>query len=287
MGKFMKTLLIKRLESSFYAFKNSIDRFIHSYKMFLDAFNEGYVYVSKKYINKIFEFLENDNDEAIEKLIDEGKAEKYESKNFNDNFKKDLENDLEILKTIKKFWQQINRDPKFLKFLEQLKKNSILKENKLIVFTESKETAEYLTKNINDEFGSIAICYTGMSGKEIQNKVIDNFDAKADNPKNDYRILVSTETLSEGVNLHRSNVIINYDIPWNPTRMMQRAGRINRVDTKFDKIYIFNFFPTKQSNDEIKLKEIAQAKINAFLTLLGEDAAILTEGESYRFAWAL
>ena len=79
--------------------------------------------------------------------------------------------------------------------------------------------------------------------------------------------------------MHRSNVVINYDIPWNPTRMMQRVGRINRVDTKFDKIYTFNFFPTKQANNEIKLKEAAEAKINAFLTLLGGDAALLTEGE--------
>jgi hypothetical protein len=61
--------------------------------------------------------------------------------------------------------------------------------------------------------------------------------------------------------------------------MMQRVGRINRVDTKFDVIYTFNFFPTKQANDEIKLKEAAEAKINAFLTLLGGDAALLTEGE--------
>jgi len=92
-------------------------------------------------------------------------------------------------------------------------------------------------------------------------------------------ILISTEVLSEGVNLHRSNVVVNYDIPWNPTRMMQRVGRINRVDTKFDTIHTFNFFPTQQANDEIKLKEAAVAKINAFLTLLGGDAALLTEGE--------
>lgn len=85
--------------------------------------------------------------------------------------------------------------------------------------------------------------------------------------------------LSEGVNLHRANVVINYDIPWNPTRLMQRVGRINRVDTTFDTIYTFNFFPTRQANDEIKLKEAAAAKINAFLTLLGGDAALLTEGE--------
>jgi len=61
--------------------------------------------------------------------------------------------------------------------------------------------------------------------------------------------------------------------------MMQRVGRVNRVDTEFDTIYTFNFFPTKQSNDLIKLKEVAEAKINAFLTLLGGDAALLTEGE--------
>jgi superfamily II DNA/RNA helicase len=85
--------------------------------------------------------------------------------------------------------------------------------------------------------------------------------------------------LSEGVNLHNSNIVINYDIPWNPTRMMQRVGRINRVDTKFETIYTFNFFPTIQSNNELKLKEAAEGKINAFLTLLGGDAALLTEGE--------
>ena len=109
--------------------------------------------------------------------------------------------------------------------------------------------------------------------------MIENFDANVKYPKNDYRILISTEVLSEGVNLHQANIVINYDIPWNPTRMMQRVGRINRVDTRFDEIYTFNFFPTVQSEDEIQLKKTAEAKINAFLTLLGGDAAILTEGE--------
>ena len=109
--------------------------------------------------------------------------------------------------------------------------------------------------------------------------MIRNFDAKARKQEDRYRILISTEVLSEGVNLQRSNVVVNYDIPWNPTRMMQRVGRINRVDTQFDTIYTFNFFPTIQSNNELKLKEAAEGKINAFLTLLGGDAALLTEGE--------
>jgi len=278
MGRFMKILLVKRLESSFFAFKKSIDRFIQSYEMFIKEFKNGHVYISKKYANKIFEYLENDDDSAIQMLIDEGKVERYDSKDFNEDFIKDLENDLNILNTIRFLWQKIRRDPKLLTFLNELSTNKILK-NKLIVFTESKETAEYLATNINKKFGDITLCFTGGSGEATRDKVIDNFDAKVRRPKDDYRILVSTEVLSEGVNLHRSNVVVNYDIPWNPTRMMQRVGRINRVDTTFNKIYTLNFFPTKQSNDQIKLKEVAEAKINAFLTLLGGDAALLTEGE--------
>ncbi len=279
MGRFMKILLVKRLESSFFAFRNSVERFLHSYEMFLQELDNGSVYVSKKHINKIFELLENDDDEAIQKLIDEGKAEKYDSQDFREDLKKDLEHDLGILKQIKMRWQQVDRDPKLLKFTSELGRNAVLKKNHLIIFTESKETANYLYKNIDQEYPGEMLLFTGDSGESVRDKVIENFDARARHKKDEYRILISTEVLSEGVNLHRANVVINYDIPWNPTRMMQRVGRINRVDTAYDKIYTFNFFPTDQSNDEIKLKEAAVAKINAFLTLLGGDAALLTEGE--------
>jgi superfamily II DNA or RNA helicase len=279
MGKFMKILLVKRLESSFFAFKNSIDRFIHSYEMFIREFEKGDVYVSKKHTNKIFELLENDDDQAIQRLIDEKKANKYNSMEFADGFIEDLQSDYAILKQVKTLWQKVDRDPKLLTFLDALSKKQTLKENKLIIFTESRETAEYLTRNIDEKIPGITLCFSGGSGETVRDRVIENFDAKARHPKDDYRILVSTEVLSEGVNLHRSNVVINYDIPWNPTRMMQRVGRINRIDTQFDRIHTFNFFPTKQSNDQIKLREAAEAKINAFLTLLGGDAALLTEGE--------
>jgi len=279
MGKFMKILLVKRLESSFFAFRNSVDRFINSYQLFIREFEKGNVYTSKKHIYKIFEYLEDDNDEAVQNLIDEGKADKFKSSEFKPEFVEHLKNDLSILKKVQKLWATVERDPKLLALLKQLAQNKLLKNSKIILFTESKETAEYLDKNINKAHKDQAICFTGGSGEGVRETVIKNFDAKAKKQRDDYRILIATEVLSEGVNLHRSNVVINYDIPWNPTRMMQRVGRINRVDTKFDTIYTFNFFPTRQSNDQIKLKEAAEAKINAFLTLLGGDAALLTEGE--------
>jgi len=282
MGRFMKILLVKRLESSFYAFRNTLNRFIASYESFLDEYEKGNVYVSKKHINKIFELLENDDEDAIQKLIDEDKAQKYKAEDFEKKFKEDLENDLAILRDIAKMWRRINRDPKLAKFIDALSTRKILKENKLIIFTESKETAEYLDTNLGKKFPDEVLAYHGSSAAATREKVIENFDAQARFPKDDYRILIATEVLSEGVNLHQSNCVINYDIPWNPTRLMQRTGRINRVDTKFDKIYTFNFFPTKQSNDQIKLKEAAEAKIEAFIELLGADAKLLTEGEEVK-----
>ena len=279
MGRFMKILLVKRLESSFFAFKKSIDRFIYSYEMFIKELEKGNVYVSKKHTNKIFELLENDDDVAVENLIDEGKAEKYDAHQFKDEYKTDLEHDHNILLEVKKLWMNIDRDPKLIKFKNALATEKVLKKNHIIIFTESKETANYIYKHLDATYTGEVLCFTGGSGEATRDKVIDNFDAKVRHPSDEYRILISTEVLSEGVNLHRSNVVINYDIPWNPTRMMQRVGRINRVDTSFDTIHTFNFFPTIQSNNEIKLKEAAEGKINAFLTLLGGDAELLTEGE--------
>ena len=97
MGRFMKILLVKRLESSFFAFRNTVDRFIHSYEVFLEQYDQGNVWVSKKHTNKIFELLEDDDEERIMRLIDEEKAQRYDASEFRAPLKQDLENDLELL----------------------------------------------------------------------------------------------------------------------------------------------------------------------------------------------
>jgi len=276
---FLKVLLVKRLESSFFAFKNTLDRFIYSYEQFINMFDKGTIYISKKYTNKIFDLLENDNIDEIMKLIEEEKVRKYKINEFRPEFIEDLNNDLKILKEIKTLWEDITTDPKINEFIHKLSTDKILKENKIIVFTESMETAEYLEKNLKSMYKDAVISFSSKSGAPIKEKIIENFDPKSSKPKDDIKILITTDILSEGVNLHRSNVIINYDIPWNPVRIIQRVGRINRVDTQFDKIFIYNFFPTVQSNEEIKLEEAAIGKLQAFHNILGEDASYLTEGE--------
>jgi hypothetical protein len=282
LAKFMKILLIKRLESSFHAFRLTLDRFIHTYERVIEEYKKGQVYISKKHIGKIFELLEVDDQEAIDRLLEADKAERLDAKDFSKDFIKELQGDLKILHTIHEMWKRINRDPKWESFRDVLRKESKLKKNKLIVFTESKETAEYLSERIKGDVTRDVLLFTGSSDDSVRKEVIANFDARAFQPKDDCRILVATEVLSEGVNLHRSNIVINYDIPWNPTRLIQRVGRVNRVDTTFDTIHTYNFFPTEESNDIIKLREAAEAKIHAFIEMLGADARLLTEGEEIK-----
>jgi superfamily II DNA/RNA helicase len=282
LAKFMKILMIKRLESSFHAFRLTLERFIRSYDRVIEEFQKGHVYISKKHINKIFELLETDDQEAIDRLLEEDKAERLEAKDFNADFIRDLEGDRKILREIDRLWQRIKRDPKWEAFRGELRRTPMLKKGKLIIFTESRETAEYLAERITDEVEQKVLLFTGNSDDSVRKEAIANFDARAFQPKDQYRVLVATEVLSEGVNLHRSNIVINYDIPWNPTRLIQRVGRVNRVDTTFDTIHTYNFFPTEESNDLIKLKEAAEAKIHAFIEMLGADARLLTEGEEIK-----
>ena len=277
---FMKILMLKRLESSFHAFGKTLERFIGHHARFLKEFDKGRVYVSKKEASKIFKLLADGKEDVVEGLIDQGRATKYLAENFKPQLKTEIEEDLETLQHISHLWGEVKRDPKLLELKRILSSEPTLKAGKLIIFTESKETAEYLKEQVDREFPGEVISLTGDSSTRDREVVIENFDAGTDRPANKYRILITTDVFSEGVNLHRSNVVVNYDIPWNPTRLMQRVGRINRIDTKFEKIHIRNFFPTEQSNDQIHLKEAAQAKIQSFITLLGADARLLTEGEN-------
>jgi superfamily II DNA/RNA helicase len=83
------------------------------------------------------------------------------------------------------------------------------------------------------------------------------------------------------VNLHRSNVIMNYDTPWNATRLMQRIGRVNRIGTTSERIHIYNFFPTERTDNEIELNKKAYMKLQAFHSALGEDSQIYSQEETY------
>lgn len=114
--------------------------------------------------------------------------------------------------------------------------------------------------------------------KALQTTIRDNFDANLAEEKwaHDYDIVITTEVLAEGVNLHRSSVIVNYDVPWNATRLMQRIGRVNRIGTRAEAVYVYNFYPSAEGDVQIELVNKALRKLQAFHSAFGEDNRIFS-----------
>lgn len=282
---FMKTLMVKRLESSFFAFRQTLDRMLASYTKFIEMYDKWDVYVSKKV--DIYDLYDDpDKINELIDLVDTWDVIHYKKINLRTddekNFEKDLYADFELLKNISEMWQQTatesSSDPKLQKLLSLLQQKDI-QGNKVILFSESKETIQYLEQELAMIYPDKVYGFSSSADHGDKDIIRQNFDPQHNNPRNDIQILLTTDVLAEWVNLHRSNIIINYDIPRNPTRVLQRIGRINRVGTKHDNIYVYNFFPTEQSNNEIQLEENVKSKMSAFISLLWSDAKHLTEDE--------
>lgn len=279
MTGFMKGILVKRLESSQYAFTMTLNRFITSLQSFITMYNEGEVWISRKL--NVDDLLAREDVDTLLNAVDKGNAFHFKSEDFKNGFIEDLNHDLEILTVLQEMWNGLDKDNKLDYFVERLKTDKRLK-NKIIIFTESTETAEYLTEKIKEKLNRNVILFSGSMSDIIKNDIRNNFDPNVDKEVQEdaYDVLVTTDVLAEGMNLHRSNVVINYDLPWNPTRIMQRVGRINRVGTKFDELFIYNFFPTSNSNDINHQSENIISKIKMFHDLLGEDSKFLTDEEN-------
>ena len=278
MGGFMKSILVKRLESSFFAFKNTLRRFEESYEKFIDMYHQGEVYISKKV--DVYDMLDSGDDEKLMRLVEDEVVMHFKSDEFEAKFIKDLEWDLAKLKYLMELWKSISADPKLEQFKVELEENPKLVGNKKIIFTESKETAEYLKTELESMYGERVTAYTGSSSLIQKSIIEESFNPKFKDRNNDkYDVLITTDVLAEGINLHRSNALINYDLPWNPTRIMQRVGRINRVGTEHEEIYVFNFFPTAATSEHLPLKDRIIEKLQAFHDTLGEDFKYLSEEE--------
>ncbi len=286
IGGFMRTMLIKRLESSFYAFKQTIGRFIDSYDKFIAMYHKGTVYISKAV--DVYDLLDNDSLEILENLVTEKEVEAYSNDQFKPAFIDHLNNDFNTLKQIKQNWNSINDDPKLARLIDTLQQSKQLKHNKPVIFTESRETGSYLFDKLKQEFANQVLFYSSDGGQTVNGKhapaaartlIKQNFDPNNKQPQNNINLLITTDVLAEGINLHRSNSIINYDLPWNPARVMQRVGRVNRLGTQHREILICNFFPTSQADEHLQQETSITNKIKLFHNMMGEDAQYLTEGE--------
>ena len=281
-----KNGLVKRLESSFYAFRKSLDNFRQANQNMLTMWENDKIFIAPDMdINQLIDKGLSE-DEIEEKLNEKAEINPKNAVFKRDDFKPEyidmLRDDQKLLDDMWLEWECISDDDdsKFAKF-EDLLKHELFKsdkniEGKLVVFSESVDTVEYLAKRIGRDD---VLVISAQNRSQLFKTIRENFDANWKTKKNDYNIILTSDVLAEGVNLHRSNIIINYDTPWNSTRLMQRIGRVNRIGSKSDTIYNYVFYPSRQGNKQIKLNQIALSKIQTFHTTFGEDNQIYSTEE--------
>lgn len=279
--------MVKRLESSFHAFKKSLATLLRITNDMINMFEEDKVIIAhdlnvKELLAKGLEL-----DEIIERAVEKGFSKAdilYNGDAFKPEFKDMLLHDKAVLERLNADWEEEHGDPKFDKFKEKLDTElfdkSINPTGKLVLFSESVDTLNYLFYRLSNELGRNDVLeVTSTNRKHLDKAIKENFDANAPHDPGRYNIILTSDVLAEGVNMHRANVIVNYDSPWNATRLMQRIGRVNRIGSTAPNIYNYMFYPSKQGDDEIQLYKNALIKLQGFHSAFGEDAQIFSREE--------
>ena len=278
--------MVKRLESSFHAFKLSLATLLRITDDMLKMFSEDKVIIAPDLNVKDLQAKGMELDEIIEKALEKGYNESdilYKSEDFDPDFIAMLQHDKKVLEVLNADWKQEHDDQKFDLFREKLENEFFDSRNlsgKLVVFSESVDTLNYLKGRLENELGrKDVLTVTAENRDRRATDIKENFDANSTVKKDRYNIILTSDVLAEGVNLHRSHIIVNYDSPWNASRLMQRIGRVNRIGSVAEYIYNYMFYPSPQGNKQIKLYENALVKLQGFHSAFGEDVQIYSKEE--------
>jgi superfamily II DNA or RNA helicase len=298
---FCRTNLFKRLESSGYSFLISLCRHILRNYIFIFALqNKLPIPIGNNISQNLDEFLEDgdtDNDTGEDRqfnfILDENeylkKAEnvyyslaneknRYDwirSELFISSLQKGLIDDSrEIIKILKKGYNWNPEEDRQLNALYQLIANIHVNE-KVLVFTQFADTANYLTDNLKKRGIKKIECVTGdcENPTHLAHRFSPRSNGKNEmaNTSDELKVLITTDVLSEGQNLQDGHIILNYDLPWAIIRLIQRAGRVDRIGQKSDKIICYSFFPEDGIEQIIKLRSRLRTRIEQNAEVVGSD----------------
>ena len=283
----IRVLLFKRFESSVYAFKRTIYRLLTVHTLFLEALDNGIVAAGEAAQQILYDASnasESDINADERDILDElgNLSESYDIDDFNVALlRQDIQHDIEVLKRILEPVTEITaaKDAK-LQTLIELLNTPPLNEGKRLIFTSYIDTANYLYQNLKSE--DTDVIYSSNKDKQ---KIVGRFAPNA-NPEhrvksdeNELNTLIATDVLAEGLNLQDCGMLINYDLHWNPVRLIQRFGRIDRIGSEFEEIHGFNFLPELGIERNLGLRQTLQNRIQEIHNTIGEDAAILDNTE--------
>ena len=286
----IRTLLLKRMESSIEAFKISIRNYINGHKVFLKLLDEGIIPIGDVSYKAMYDIAQSDPDsinepetiDAFRKKIQESGETKYKIEAFDiEKLIEAIQNDIETFEQIDGLIHTItdSTDDKLHRLQKLLNEDYVGK--KVLIFTEFTGTAKYLDRCLKWEGIKEQI---DSSGKTIE--CARRFDP-LNNPGGkkhpegfkETSLLIATDVLAEGVNLQAGEVIINYDFHWNPTRLIQRAGRVDRIGSENEFITVHNFLLDLEMEEDLRLESQVDHKIDNIQKIIGEDYKILKESE--------
>ena len=305
MATIMQILLVKRLESSFTAFTQSLFNLRRYTENMIRMWENNTIFVcpqinvnqeldyeakTKKRGGKVsFNDCVEEIRVKIQKLTNQGRNERgqnaeYKRNDFKEEYYSQLREDYNLISNLCDRWAKNSQDPKFDAFKENIKPELFNPEKntsgKLVIFSEAIDTVQALARAVKAK-GYKPLVITAANRDEMEKTIEENFDANYEGEwKDEYNVIITTEVLAEGVNLHRANVILNYDTPWNSTRLMQRIGRVNRIGSKEPFVYVYNFMPSAEGDAQIELVRKAHTKLQSFHILFGEDSKIFSDEES-------
>ena len=303
-----KSRYLKRFESSVDAFRISVRRALEFLETFESYILEGKVLDSSSF-QKAMRFLsrEDEEDDATPRSLSEQLDERAEARTFIDTLPtldaarydlKRLHNDVRRdVNALQEVWHSITAitpvsDAKLTALKELLAGE--LRGQKVLLFTYYKDTARYLYKQLCSEdeatyqwrvevgHPTIRRMDSGADARE-RSRLVAHFAPLANHrpelagSDEEIDIMISTDVLSEGQNLQDCGVLINYDLHWNPTRMVQRAGRIDRIGTNFETLWIMNMFPDDGLEKLLGLVETLSLKIATIDQSGLLDASVLGE----------
>jgi superfamily II DNA/RNA helicase/superfamily II DNA or RNA helicase len=293
----MGALLIKRLESSIAAFRSTLQVLINSNRNFRQALEDGFVPIGATATRMLAGETFNAED-LLEVLTQEEKRRKekgvirstlvHASSDFDvDQWIEDLDSDHTILNDVAIRISDIKpEDDDKLQVLKQFLARHDVASGKILIFSEAATTVDYLFENLNAGGKDPSIAkLSGGSGSTTATIVKrfapkSNLKEKERIPGSEIKMLIATDVISEGQNLQDCARVLNYDLHWNPVRLVQRFGRVDRIGSEHETIFLQNMWPDTAIDSALDLTDRLINRIQAFHDFIGLDSKLLSESES-------
>ena len=296
IARLMGVLLFKRLESSIEAFRSTLRSLMNSNRNFRDALRSGYVPIGST-ATRLLSGQSFDVDDLLEVLRQEEQRRRqlgsrrdklvHNADDFEtDRWVRDLDTDFDLLSDILGRVEDIGpKDDDKLRALRRFLSRPEVRVGKVLIFSEAETTVEYLYRELNPDGLDPEIArLTGSTSHDAERSVKRfsptwNLGQREQLPGPDIRVLLATDIVSEGQNLQDCARVLNYDLHWNPVRLIQRFGRVDRIGTEHEIINLHNMWPDVEVDAELALTDRLHRRIQSFHDLIGLDSKLLSDAE--------